>query len=634
MVVIGAGHAGIEAALACARLGVRTACVTLRLDRIGHLPCNCSVGGPAKGHIAREVDALGGQMAITADRAVTHIRRVGTGKGPTVQTIRAHVCKDLYPARMRSVLESEPNLTLIEAAVSTILTDGKSVTGVELEDGSAIGARAAVITAGTFMNGLCHEGRKQTTAARHGDRAVTGLSRFLAERGVVLKRFKTGTTPRLRRDSIDPSRCLQVDSEPEAGPFSFVHDRLLNRRPLLPCLQTRTTPETHELLAASLDQSAMYSGAISGIGPRYCPSIEDKIVRFADKSSHPLFLEYETWDGPSVYVQGFSTSMPADVQLAAVRTIPGLERAEMIRPGYAVEYDCADPSQLTPQLMSRTTEGLFLAGQINGTSGYEEAAGQGIVAGISAAAFARSEPPVDFPRSQSFIGVMVDDLVTKGVEDPYRMLTARAEHRLWLRSDNADARLTPLAIKIGLASEERRRRFEEKQQAIASGQASLQEARVHMGHTDELAAIEEAPVGDRITFFELLKRPSMSVEKAERLAAALDLPLEISKSGAVREQIRLAALYEGYLKIQERQVKSSAALDAARIPDAFDYDAIPSLSFESREKLGLRRPQTVGQASRIQGIRASDITLLLAALKARKSAERRNSSQTETASVP
>jgi tRNA uridine 5-carboxymethylaminomethyl modification enzyme len=614
VIVIGAGHAGSEAALAAARLGARTLCLTLNLDNAGLMPCNCSIGGPAKGNVVREIDALGGEMARITDLARTHVRMLNTGKGPAVRALRAQCDKKLYQRLMKSALERQPGLQLKQALVTDIEQDGGRVVGVRTHTGARFTCEALVVTTGTFLNGVIHIGDRSFPAGRAGEFPAEKLARSLQDLGIELGRLKTGTTPRINARSIDLTQVIVYPSEGPELRFSFRHtataaeagvDPSRWRDGLLPCWTVYTNEDTHRVIRDNLDRSALYGGHIGGVGPRYCPSIETKIVRFADRASHIVFLEQEGWDTDEVYVQGLSTSLPEDVQLAFLRTIPALANVEMMRPGYAIEYDYAPPVQLYPSLAAKLLPNLFLAGQINGTSGYEEAAGQGLVAGINAARLAAGKPPVNVGRADGYIGVMIDDLVTKGVDEPYRLLTSRAEHRLLLRHDNADLRLTPLGRELGLIGDADWERFLAKRSAIETELARLSVARV----PDPGDGSRNLPLTD------LLARPGISYEDT----AALD-PERPPYPPDVIEQVEIQIRYRGYVERQQIHLDRIAASDNQTIAEDFDYHSVTGLSFEGREKLARVRPRSIGQASRIPGVRPADVSVLLVALHAQRRA--------------
>jgi len=597
VVVVGGGHAGVEAAAAAARLGARTALLTANCDTVGQMSCNPAIGGVGKGQLVREVDALGGLMARAIDATGIQYRVLNRSKGPAMHGPRAQADKRLYQLEIKHLVESTPNLTLRQEMVEGLRFEPQRgatagmpawrITGVVARGGVEYRAARVVLTTGTFLQAVMHTGESQTPGGRAGEGTTAGVSRSLAELGFRLERFKTGTPCRLHGGTIDYSQLQEQPGDLEPQPFSFLTDRITREQRA--CWITRTTPQVHDLIRANLHRAPMYSGQIDSRGPRYCPSIEDKVVRFADKESHQLFLEPEGWRTHEVYVNGISTSLPRDVQDAMIRMVPGLERAEIMRYGYAVEYDYAPPDQLTASLESKPVAGLFLAGQINGTTGYEEAAAQGLVAGANAALTASGQAPVVLARDESYIGVLIDDLVTCGVDEPYRMFTSRAEHRLALRHDNADRRLTPVAARLGLAEPARVRRLEDKNAAIEATLTRLASHRV-----------------EGVTLADRLKRPEIGW--ADCVAALPDLA-EVAAD--VATQIENDIRYAGYLKVEQERIQRRRQHGERPIPVGFDYGGVRHLRAEAREKLEQIRPGTLGQAGRVSGITPADLALLL-----------------------
>ncbi len=609
VIVIGAGHAGCEAAVAAARMGCRTLLITTNLDHPALMACNPSLGGPGKGHLVREIDALGGVMGINGDRHVLQMRKLNTSKGPAVQALRAQIDKQSYQQGMKEILEQEPRLRLKEGAVAEILVEEGRASGVTTRQGSTYKAPCLVLSAGVYMSSEIFLGDHHFPGAPGNQVPSAEISGNLASLGLEIDRFKTGTPPRVYRSSIDFDGLIPVPGEPEAGAFSYATENPDFEQ--IPCYMTYTTRETHQLILDNKHYAPIYSGLIKGRGPRYCPSIEDKVVRFPDRERHPVFIEPESRGSEEMYLQGISTGLPEDLQHAFLRTIPGFRSVEITRPAYAIEYDFCPPTQLEPTLETKKIKGLFFAGQVNGTTGYEEAAAQGLVAGINAALLCRGEPPFVLQRTEAYIGVLIDDLVTKGVSEPYRMFTSRCEHRLVLRHDNADLRLTERGFELGLIDRERYQRFQEKKQRLETEREKLEKIRLTPSARIN-AALEEmgtAALTKPQTLAELLKRPEISYENLDLLQeypGEFDLSTEKEIASEAETQIK----YAGYIAKQLANIKQVQGLEERAIPPDFDYDRLTNISTEARQKLKSIRPKTLGQASRIDGVSPADISFL------------------------
>lgn len=620
VIVVGAGHAGVEAGLASARLGAKTLMITINLDMVAFMPCNPSVGGPAKGIVVREIDALGGEMGKNIDKTHIQMRMLNTGKGPAVRALRAQADKFTYQHEMKKTLENEPNLTLIQGMVERLIVEDGECRGVVTQTGAVYHSKAVVITTGTFLRGEIILGELKYSSGPNNQQPSIKLSEHLQELGFDLVRFKTGTPPRVNSHSIDYSKTEIQPGDDVPRAFSYETTKYITDQ--LPCWLTYTNEETHTLIDNNLHRSPMYSGMIKGTGPRYCPSIEDKVVRFNDKPRHQIFLEPEGRNTQEVYVQGLSTSLPEDVQQKILRTIPGLENVQMMRAGYAIEYDSIVPTQLWPTLETKKVKNLYTAGQINGTSGYEEAAGQGLMAGMNAGLKSLDKEEVILSRSDAYIGVLIDDLVTKGTNEPYRLLTSRAEYRLLLRHDNADLRLTELGRKVGLISEERYEKFLMKKQAIEEEKARLQG--IIIKPTSDVQELIKSQGGselkDGIRASDLLKRPEMTYEHIQQV-----VPAESTLDADVTEQVEIQIKYEGYIEKSLQQVERLKKMENKKIPENIDYDDINGLASEARQKLKEVRPLSLAQASRISGVNPADISILLVYLEqgriARVSAE-------------
>lgn len=615
VIVVGAGHAGVEAALAAARLGGKTLLATLSLDNVALMPCNPSIGGPAKGHLVRELDALGGQMGISADLACIQMRLLNTGKGYAVHALRGQEDKPFYHTLMKKIVEDQENLELKQLMIDKLLVENGAVVGVEAETGEVFEAKCVILATGTYLRGRIVYGQVNYECGPNGLRSAQKLSASLLENGVELMRFKTGTPARIDARSLDYSKMEPQYGDEEVRNFSFISD--IKTREQVPCYLTYTNEATHKIIRDNLHLSGMYNGMIEGVGPRYCPSIESKIVRFANKERHQLFIEPEGRSTNEMYVQGMSSSLPAHIQLQFMQTIPGLEHCKMMRAGYAIDYDCLDPLQLRPSLEHKAISGLFSAGQSNGTSGYEEAAAQGLMAGINAMMKINGREPLVLRRDEAYIGVLIDDLVTKGTSEPYRMMTSRAEYRLLLRQDNADLRLTEKGRAIGLVDDKRYGIFTEKRTALERTVSELGKQNISPSaeNNAKLEAMGTAPLRSGSSLLDLLRRKEVTYSKLQQ---AFDLP-ELAPQ--VAEQAEIFAKYEGYITKQRQEVERFMKLENKRLPDDIDYRAIKELSSEAAEKLDKVRPTNIGQASRISGVSPADISVLMIALELKRRKE-------------